>query len=36
VDDLGNIVFKPVPAGEYVMIVHLPGRELVVEGLTIE
>ena len=36
VDDLGNIVFRPVPAGEYVMIVHLPGRELVVEGLTIE
>jgi anti-sigma factor RsiW len=36
VDDLGNIVFKPVPAGEYVMIVHLPGRELVVDGLTIE
>ena len=36
VDDLGNIVFKPVPVGEYVMIVHLPGRELVVEGLTIE
>jgi hypothetical protein len=36
VDDLGNIVFKPVPAGEYVMFVHLPGRELVVDGLTIE
>ncbi len=36
VDDLGNIVFKPVPAGEYFMIVYLPGRELVVEGLTIE
>jgi hypothetical protein len=36
VDDLGNIVFKPVPVGEYVMLVHLPGRELVVDGLTIE
>ena len=36
VDNLGNIVFKPVPTGEYVMIVHLPGRELVVEGLGIE
>ncbi len=36
VDDLGNIVFKPVPAGEYVMIVYLPGRELVIEGLTVE
>jgi hypothetical protein len=36
VDDLGNIVFKPVPAGAYVMIVHLPGRELVIEDLAIE
>jgi hypothetical protein len=36
VDDLGNIVFKPVPAGEYVMVVYLPGRELVIEGLAIE
>lgn len=36
VDDLGNIVFKPVPAGEYVMVVYLPGRELVIDGLTIE
>lgn len=36
VDDLGHIVFKPVPAGEYVMIVFLPNRELVIEDLTIE
>ncbi len=36
VDDLGNIVFKPVPAGEYVMVVYLPDRELVIEGLAIE
>lgn len=36
VDDLGNMVFKPIPVGEYVMVVYLPGRELVVEGLTIE
>ncbi len=36
VDDLGNIVFKPVPAGEYVMVIYLPNRELVIEGLTIE
>ncbi|HET8853514.1 MAG TPA: hypothetical protein VFN02_13410 [Ktedonobacteraceae bacterium] len=36
VDDLGNIVFNAVPVGEYVMIVHLPGREMIVEGLTIE
>ncbi len=36
VDDLGNIVFSAVPVGEYVMIVHLPGREMVIEGLIIE
>jgi hypothetical protein len=36
VDDLGNIVFKPVPIGEYVMIMHLPDQELIIEGLTIE
>jgi len=36
VDDLGNIVFSAVPVGEYVMLVHLPGREMVIEGLTIE
>jgi hypothetical protein len=36
VDELGNIVFDAVPVGEYVMIVHLPGREMIVEGLTIE
>ncbi len=36
VDDLGNIVFKPVPAGEYVMIIRLPDREIVIEDLLIE
>ncbi len=36
VDDLGNIIFKPVPAGEYVMVIYLPNRELVIEGLAIE
>jgi hypothetical protein len=35
VDDIGNIVFSAVPIGEYVMIVQLPKRELVIEGLTI-
>jgi len=35
-DDMGNIVFKTVPAGEYVMLIQLPGREVVIEGLTIE
>ncbi len=36
VDDLGNIVFKPVPTGQYIMIIYLPNRELVIEDLTIE
>jgi hypothetical protein len=36
IDDLGNVVFKAVPFGEYVMVVHLPAREVVIEGLSIE
>lgn len=36
VDDMGNIVFKPVPQGEYVMILRLPGREVIIEGLSVE
>ncbi len=36
IDDLGNIVFSHVPVGEYVMIVHLPEREMVIEGVNIQ
>jgi len=36
IDDLGNVVFKAVPFGEYVMVVHLPAREVVIEGLNIQ
>ena len=36
IDDLGNVVFKAVSFGEYVMVVHLPTREVVVEGLSIQ
>lgn len=36
VDDLGNIVFSSVPAGNYFLLIHLPGRELVIEQITIE
>jgi hypothetical protein len=36
VDDLGNLIFKNVPPGPYLMIVYLPDAELVIEGLTIE
>jgi hypothetical protein len=36
IDDLGNVAFKPVPAGEYTMVIHLPDREMIIEGLIIE
>ncbi len=35
VDDLGHIVFSNVPKGEYVMILHLPGLDVVIEDLSI-
>jgi hypothetical protein len=36
IDDLGNVVFKAVPIGAYVMVVRLPESEVVIEGLNIE
>ncbi len=36
IDDLGNVVFKAVPPGEYVMVACLPESEVVIEGLNIE
>jgi hypothetical protein len=36
VDDVGNILLEPVPTGNYVMIVHLPDLEVVIEGLNID
>ncbi|HYK85128.1 MAG TPA: hypothetical protein VEV19_07165 [Ktedonobacteraceae bacterium] len=36
VDDLGNIVFSNVPVGEYIMIMHLPTRNVIIEDITIE
>ena len=36
IDDLGHLVFKPVPAGEYVMVIYLPDRELIIKDLAIE
>jgi hypothetical protein len=36
IDDLGNFVFKPVPTGQYVLIIYLPNRELVIEDIAIE
>src|SRR5712691_1265607 len=36
VDDLGNLVFSAVPVGEYTLIIHLLGQEVVIEGVNIE
>ena len=36
VDDNGNILFRAVPVGEYVLVVHLADRELIIEELSIE
>jgi hypothetical protein len=35
-DDLGNVVFGGVPLGEYILLVHLPELELVIEHINIE
>ncbi len=35
VDDLGNIVFRAVPPGKYTLVVHLPGHQVVIEGVDI-
>ncbi len=36
IDDLGHIIFNDVPEGEYVMILHLPGLDVVIEELSIK
>jgi hypothetical protein len=36
IEDLGNIMFTAVPVGQYVLVIHLPGCELVFEELSIE
>ena len=36
VDDVGNILLEKIKAGDYVMIIRLPDREVVVKGLDIE
>ena len=35
IDDLGHMVFREVPEGEYMLILHLPGLDVVIEGLSI-
>ncbi len=36
VDDLGNFVFKPVPTGQYILIIYLPDDELVIGDISFE
>ena len=36
VDDVGNTQLEPVPAGNYVMIIHLSDKEVVIENLIID
>ncbi len=36
VDDLGQIFFSNVPGGEYVMILHLPGLDVIIEELPLK
>lgn len=35
IDDVGGILLEPIPPGTYVMIIRLPGQEIVIEGLDI-
>lgn len=35
IDDVGGILLEPIPVGNYVMIIRLPGQEIVIEGLDI-
>jgi anti-sigma factor RsiW len=35
VDDIGNLLLAPIPAGSYTLIVRLPGQEVVIEDLIV-
>ncbi len=35
IDDLGHMVFREVPEGEYMLILRLTGLDVVIEGLVI-
>lgn len=35
IDDMGSVVLSPIPVGTYVMVIHLPGREMIIEDLVI-
>lgn len=36
VDDLGNLIFTAVPNGVYILCIHLPEQDVVIEQITIE
>jgi len=36
IDKGGNLILVPVPTGSFVMLVHLPEKEVVIEELTID
>jgi hypothetical protein len=36
VDDMGNFVLKPIPTGQYVLIIYLSDSELVIDDITFE
>jgi len=36
VDDVGNLLLAPVPVGEYVLVIQLPDKEVVIDNLKIE
>lgn len=35
VDDVGNLLLEPIPTGHYIMLIHLPDQEIVIEGLNV-
>lgn len=35
VDEIGNLLLEPVPAGAYTMLICLPNQEIVIEGLQV-
>jgi hypothetical protein len=36
IDDLGNLLLRPVSSGEYVLLIHLPDRDIIIEHITID
>ncbi|HEX7735116.1 MAG TPA: hypothetical protein VF458_09635 [Ktedonobacteraceae bacterium] len=36
INDLGNLLFQPVSNGEYLLLIHLPGQDLLIEQITID